>query len=89
MGHGTLGGENPWLVPNQTQLGIEMMMAQATVRAQTLNREARLNHLRSELANVWAQLLETSSETPGSEDISAIVTLEQNLKDKLIEITHS
>ena len=88
-GLGTLGGENPWLVPNQTQLGIEMMMAQATVRAQTLNREARLNHLRSELANVWAQLLETSSETPGSEDISAIVTLEQNLKDKLIEITHS
>ena len=89
MGHGTLGGENPWQVPNQAQLGIEMMRAQAAVRAQTLNKAARLNHLRSELANVRAQLMETPSETPGSEDISALVTLEQNLKEKLIKITYS
>ena len=89
MGHGTLGGENPWQVPNQAQLGIEMMRAQAAVRAQTLNKAARLNHLRSELANVRAQLVETTSETPGSEDISALVTLEQKLKEKLIKITYS
>ena len=54
-----------------------------------MNRAARLNHLRTELANVRAQLVETNSETPGSEDISALVTLEQNLKEKLIELTYS
>ena len=76
-------------MPNQAQLGIEMMRTQAAVRAQTMNRAARLNHLRSELTNVRAQLVETTSENPGTEDISALVTLEQNLKDKLIEITYS
>ena len=82
LGLGTLGGESPWLVPDQAQLGIEMMRRQEAVNA-------AVKLLRSELANVRAQLLEASSQAPGSEDISALVTLEQNLKNKLIEITYS
>ena len=39
--------------------------------------------------NVRAQLIEAPSKAPGEEDISALVTLEQNLKNKLIEITYS
>ena len=76
-------------MPNQTQLGIEMLRRQEAENAQARNRAAQLNHLRSELANVRAQLIEAPSKAPGEEDISALVTLEQNLKNKLIEITYS
>ena len=76
-------------MPNQTQLGIEMLRIQEAVNAHARNRAAQLNHLRSELANVRAQLSEAPSKAPAEEHVSALVTLEQNLKNKLIEITYS
>ena len=88
-GLGTLGGENPWPVVNQTQLGIEMMRRQEAIQAQTLNRNARLNILRSELSSVQERIHNSrTSHIPGTNDLGSLMAAEQNLKQKLYEVTY-
>ena len=88
-GLGTLGGENPWPVSNQTQLGIEMMRRQEAIQAQTLNRNARLNILRSELSSVQERIHSTrTSHIPGTVDLGSLMVAEQNLKQKLYGVTY-
>ena len=87
QGHGTLGGENPWPVLNQAQLGIEMARRQEAVHAQSMNRAARLNQLRAEISNVQSRIQCAPSQAPGSIDIGLLVNLEQNLQQRLYEMT--
>ena len=74
---------------NQTQLGIEMMRRQEAIQAQTLNRNARLNILRSELSSVQERIHNSrTSHIPGTNDLGSLMAAEQNLKQKLYEVTY-
>ena len=88
QGYGTLGGENPWPVLSQAQLGIEMARRQEAIHAQSMNRAARLNQLRTEISNVQSMIQGAPSQAPGSVDVGALVRLEQNLQQRIYEITY-
>ena len=88
-GHGTLGGDHPWHVQQQAQLGTEFFRHQEAVQAQSLNRSVRLNNLRNEIANIQARITSTRiSHPPGTVDMNSLMAAEQDLKQKLFEATY-
>ena len=73
---------------SQAQLGIEMARRQEAVHAQSMNRAARLNQLRTEISNVQSRIQSAPSQAPGSVDVGTLVRLEQNLQQRLYEMTY-